>query len=45
MRFWTSSDPGMLPLEIWSQIQGVCEISEEAVSNFQRVFTFLRGVK
>lgn len=44
-RFWTCSDPGMPPLEIWSQIQGVCEISKEAVSKLQRVFTFLIGVK
>lgn len=42
-RFWTCSDPGVSPLEIWSQIQGVCEISKEAVSKLHRVFTFLIG--
>ena len=43
-KFWTCSYPGVSPLEIWSQIQGVREISKEAVSKLQRVFTFLVGV-
>lgn len=43
MRFWTCSDPGVSPLEIWSQIQGVHEISKEAVSKLQRVFASLIG--
>lgn len=44
-KFWTCSDSGVSPLGIWSQIQGICEISKEAVTKLQRVFTFLTGVR